>query len=54
MGSGQTIAITVALLAASNLFMTFTWYGHLKYLGSSPWYAAALSLMGAVYFTFFA
>ena len=39
----QTIAITVSLLAASNLFMTFAWYGHLKHLQSSPWWWAALA-----------
>jgi len=39
----QTIAATVTLLAASNLFMTFAWYGHLKHLQSSPWWWAALA-----------
>jgi hypothetical protein len=38
----QTLAATATLLAASNLFMTFAWYGHLKHLQSSPWYVAAL------------
>ena len=33
---------TVLLLAASNVFMTFAWYGHLKNLASRPWYIAAL------------
>ena len=33
---------TVVLLAASNVFMTFAWYGHLKNLADKPWYAAAL------------
>ena len=28
----QTLAATVTMLAASNLFMTFAWYGHLKHL----------------------
>ena len=27
---------TVALLALSNVFMTFAWYGHLKYLDQRP------------------
>ena len=39
----QTIAVTVTMLAASNLFMTFAWYGHLKHLQSSPWWWAALA-----------
>ena len=33
---------TVALLVASNVFMTIAWYGHLKNLSSRPWYVAAL------------
>ena len=33
---------TVLLLAASNVFMTIAWYGHLKNLASRPWYIAAL------------
>ncbi|HSN41182.1 MAG TPA: DMT family protein [Burkholderiales bacterium] len=36
------IVPTALLLAASNLFMTFAWYGHLKNLGSKPWWIAAL------------
>ena len=34
-------AQTALLLAASNVFMTFAWYGHLKNLATSPWYIAA-------------
>ena len=30
------------LLTASNLFMTVAWYGHLKHLQTSPWWAAAM------------
>ena len=33
---------TTLLLIGSNLFMTFAWYGHLKNLGSKPWYIAAI------------
>jgi len=33
---------TVLLLAASNVFMTFAWYGHLKNLADRPWYWAAI------------
>jgi uncharacterized protein (DUF486 family) len=43
MTPGQSIAATVSLLAASNIFMTFAWYGHLKNLHASPWYVAALA-----------
>ena len=42
MTPGQSIAATAALLCASNLFMTFAWYGHLRNLQASPWYVAAL------------
>jgi len=42
MTSLQTLAATVTLLVASNLFMTFAWYGHLKNLADRPWWIAAL------------
>ena len=37
---------TLLLLLASNVFMTFAWYGHLKSLANSPWYTAALVSWG--------
>jgi len=43
--SAQTLPVwvqTAALLTASNVFMTFAWYGHLKTLHSTAWFAAAL------------
>src|SRR5689334_13375315 len=33
---------TAGLLALSNLFMTFAWYGHLRNLAQRPWFLAAL------------
>jgi uncharacterized protein (DUF486 family) len=48
----QTLAVTVTLLAASNLFMTFAWYGHLKNLTGSPWYLAALVSWGIAFFEY--
>jgi uncharacterized protein (DUF486 family) len=37
-------AYTVLLLTGSNIFMTFAWYGHLKYLHDRPiWIAIVLS-----------
>ena len=33
---------TVLLLTASNVFMTFAWYAHLKNLADKPWIIAAL------------
>ena len=48
----QTLATTASLLAASNLFMTFAWYGHLKNLHASPWYVAALASWGIALFEY--
>src|SRR5262245_60933068 len=46
MTSVQTVALTATLLAISNLFMTFAWYGHLKHLQASPVYIAVLASWG--------
>ena len=43
---------TVLLLAASNVFMTIAWYGHLKNLTSRPWYIAALISWGIALFEY--
>ena len=43
---------TVLLLTASNVFITFAWYGHLKNLSSSPWYIAALVSWGIALFEY--
>ena len=43
---------TVLLLIASNVFMTFAWYGHLKNLASSPWYVAARVSWGIALFEY--
>jgi uncharacterized protein (DUF486 family) len=34
---------TIALLTISNVFMTFAWYGHLKYRSSPLWIAIVAS-----------
>lgn len=36
---------TVVLLTISNVFMTFAWYGHLKYKTSPLWIAIGVSWM---------
>lgn len=36
------IVQTTVLLAISNLFMLYAWYGHLKNLGDKAWYVAAI------------
>jgi len=34
---------TILLLVVSNIFMTFAWYGHLKYKSSPLWIAILVS-----------
>ncbi len=43
---------TSLLLIASNVFMTFAWYGHLKNLNSKPWWIAALISWGIALFEY--
>jgi uncharacterized protein (DUF486 family) len=43
---------TALLLAAANAFMTFAWYGHLKYLNGRPWWIAALVSWGIALFEY--
>jgi uncharacterized protein len=35
--------LTIVLLTLSNIFMTFAWYGHLKYKSSPLWLAILVS-----------
>jgi uncharacterized protein (DUF486 family) len=35
--------LTVVLLTVSNIFMTFAWYGHLKYKAAPLWIAIGVS-----------
>ena len=46
------IVKTALLLVASNLFMTFAWYGHLKNLSAKPWWIAALVSWGIALFEY--
>jgi uncharacterized protein (DUF486 family) len=43
---------TILLLVASNIFMTFAWYGHLKNQATSAWYIAALVSWGIALFEY--
>lgn len=43
---------TGLLLAASNVFMTFAWYAHLKNLADRPWWIAALLSWGIALFEY--
>jgi uncharacterized protein (DUF486 family) len=46
------IVQTSGLLVASNVFMTFAWYGHLKNLHSKAWWIAALVSWGIALFEY--
>jgi len=46
------ILTTIVLLIASNVFMTFAWYGHLKTLGSKPLMVAVLASWGIAFFEY--
>lgn len=46
------IVPTALLLTASNVFMTFAWYGHLKNLSTKPWYIAAFVSWGIALFEY--
>lgn len=35
--------VTIGLLAVSNIFMTFAWYGHLRYKQTALWAAILVS-----------
>ena len=43
---------TVLLLVASNVFMTFAWYAHLRNLGDRKWFVAALASWGIALFEY--
>ena len=43
--------LPILLLIASNFFMTFAWYGHLKFTGS-PLYIAVLASWGIAFFEY--
>jgi uncharacterized protein (DUF486 family) len=41
------------MLLASNVFMTFAWYAHLKNLSDRAWWIAALASWGIALFEYF-
>jgi len=43
---------TALLLIASNVFMTFAWYAHLRNLADRKWYVAALASWGIALFEY--
>ena len=44
--------VCALLLAGSNVFMTFAWYGHLKHVQTWPWWSAALISWGIALFEY--
>ncbi|MFA6142541.1 MAG: DMT family protein [Candidatus Omnitrophota bacterium] len=46
------LVITTLMLVASNVFMTFAWYGHLKNFNNKPWVIAALVSWGIAFFEY--
>ena len=40
------------MLVASNVFMTFAWYAHLKNLADRPWWIAAAASWGIALFEY--
>jgi len=43
---------TIVLLTCSNIFMTFAWYGHLKYMNGKPLIFAILVSWGIAFFEY--
>ncbi|MDR2905410.1 MAG: DMT family protein [Helicobacteraceae bacterium] len=44
--------LPILLLAISNIFMTYAWYGHIKDLKSSPLFWAILASWGVAFFEY--
>lgn len=45
-------AIPIGFLFISNIFMTYAWYGHLKYLGTKPLLVAIMLSWGVAFFEY--
>src|SRR4051794_41647928 len=48
----SNVTVCAALLVASNVFMTFAWYAHLRHLAAYPWWIAALASWGIALFEY--
>ncbi|MEQ9562305.1 MAG: DMT family protein [Woeseiaceae bacterium] len=48
----RPVVVSILLLTASNVFMTFAWYAHLKELNHKPWIIAALVSWGIALFEY--
>jgi uncharacterized protein len=48
----SVVGWSALMLMASNVFMTFAWYAHLKELSAKPWWIAALVSWGIALFEY--
>ena len=48
----RPVTVAVLFLCASNVFMTFAWYAHLKELKDKPWFLAVLFSWGIAFFEY--
>jgi uncharacterized protein len=48
----SVVGLSALMLMASNVFMTFAWYAHLKELSAKPWWVAALVSWGIALFEY--
>ena len=48
----SNVTVCAALLVASNVFMTFAWYAHLRNLAAYLWWIAALASWGIALFEY--
>jgi uncharacterized protein (DUF486 family) len=48
----RPVLLAAIMLAASNFFMTYAWYGHLKNFAHKPWWIAALVSWGIALFEY--
>ena len=46
------VGLSALMLMASNVFMTFAWYAHLKELSAKPWWIAAFASWGIALFEY--
>lgn len=46
------VASTLVLLVASNVFMTFAWYGHLRHQATAPLWLAVLASWTIAFFEY--
>jgi uncharacterized protein len=48
----SVVGLSALMLMASNVFMTFAWYAHLKELSAKPWWIAAFASWGIALFEY--